>query len=111
MRLTAAFALTLLPALAMAGPACAGEMPAPPSARPDAQVQGPAHASGHTAPKPSQAKSSRASSSPGKSEAVDAPPAGTQAQAAPLDPRWVAPRTRIKGLVVWIYTPGHFQRD
>ncbi|MFG1461638.1 hypothetical protein V5F77_01970 [Xanthobacter sp. DSM 24535] len=35
-----------------------------------------------------------------------------QAEAsAPLSPRWVPPKWEIKGLVVWVFTPGHFQRD
>ncbi len=35
-----------------------------------------------------------------------------QAEApAPLNPRWVPPKWEIKGLVVWVFTPGHFERD
>ncbi|MFH1558119.1 MAG: hypothetical protein ABII76_25215 [Pseudomonadota bacterium] len=48
----------------------------------------------------------------------DAAPAKTkpqkvaQAEApAPLNPRWVPPKWEIKGLVVWVFTPGHFERD
>ncbi|MFG1425645.1 hypothetical protein [Roseixanthobacter glucoisosaccharinicivorans] len=40
--------------------------------------------------------------------------AQTAAQAeasAPLNPRWVPPKWEIKGLVVWVFTPGHFERD
>ncbi|MFG1422339.1 hypothetical protein [Roseixanthobacter liquoris] len=37
---------------------------------------------------------------------------GAQAEAsAPLNPRWVPPKWEIKGLVVWVFTPGHFERD
>ncbi|MEP9365931.1 hypothetical protein [Xanthobacter sp. VNH20] len=49
----------------------------------------------------------------------DAPRAGAkakpekvaQAEPAPLNPRWVPPKWEIKGLVVWVFTPGHFERD
>ena len=47
-----------------------------------------------------------------RAKATPAPsPAAARADEAPLNPRWIAPQWEIKGLVVWVFKPGHFQRD
>lgn len=94
---TAAVALAILPALA--GAAWSAE-----------------DAGGARAPSagPVQARpadATKASASKGRAAKVAAAPAAEVPSAAPFNPRWVAPKAQIKGLVVWVFTPGHFQRD
>lgn len=98
LHLTAATAaLTILPALA--GPALSAEDAG--SAR--APLAGPVQA------RPADA--TKASASKGRPAKVAAAPAAEGPSAAPFNPRWVAPKVQMKGLVVWVFTPGHFQRD
>lgn len=97
LRLTAAaVALAILPALA--GPAWSAD-----------------DAGGARAPSagPVQAKpaDTKASASKGRPAKVAAAPAAEGPSAARFNPRWVAPKVQVKGLVVWVFTPGHFQRD
>ena len=112
MRLTAAaFALTLLPALAMAAPVRAGEMPV---AGGIAGVQDPAatRATGTSADKAGAKASGKTATRTAPAHGTGAQgPGASEASAAPFNPRWVAPNVQIKGLTVFVFTPGHFQRD
>lgn len=98
MRLTAAaVALAVLPALA--GPAWSAD-----------------DAGGARAPSagPVQAKpadATKGSASKGRAAKVADAPTAQGPSAAPFNPRWVAPKVQVKGLLVWVFTPGHFQRD
>ncbi len=113
MRLTlVTCALSLLPALALVGPAQAGEalprsassQPAPDqaSARPARHAAAGAGAKDRVQAAPAKARAASPASARAEAGATPAPP---------LSPRWVAPRVEMKGLVVWVFTPGHFQRD
>ena len=101
MRLTATtFALSLLPALAAAGPAVSDEHVPAVGAVPVA----------HAPTSPARAANASATTTR-PAHGATALPAAAKTSAAPFNPRWVAPKVQMKGLVVWVFTPGHFQRD
>lgn len=93
-----AFAITLLPALA-AAPAFSAD-------------QGLLPAAATRAAEASVANGQPPRSSTAKTQPKATPKGALKTQeAAPFNPRWVAPKVQMKGLVVWVFTPGHFQRD
>jgi hypothetical protein len=94
---TAAVALAILPALAGAA------WSADDTGGARAPSAGPMQA------RPTDA--TKASAGKGRAAKVADAPTAQGPSAAPFNPRWVAPKVQVKGLLVWVFTPGHFQRD
>lgn len=46
---------------------------------------------------------------PARPTASKATPAKTPATDETISPRWIGPKWEIKGLTVWVFTPGHFE--